>query len=186
MDPQAALDDLMRELEADGVRIVRKEGWLWELLHFAVMVVTFGSNRKFLTDYYTTIGHWIGVPEGWEHRPASERFAVLQHEWVHVQQCRWFGFGNATVGLPLFGLFYLLLPLPIGLAYFRYRFERVAYAEGINAAILFAPGDRDWLIGNAVKQLTTGRYAWTWPFPWAVRRYFEAHVDLPPGLRAVN
>ena len=172
----AALNQLISELEADGVKIVDKRGWFWKALHYIVLVVTFGGQRDFLKGYYTTIAHWIGVPEGWDERSAASRFAVLKHEYIHICQARKLGFGNAVVGLPLYGLLYLLVPLPLGLAYFRWRYEREAYVIGIRARLELQPHLRMRLIDSAIKQLTTGRYGWTWPFKRTVRRYFETHV----------
>ena len=167
-------------VEEAGGKIVVKRGWFWKALHWIVFAVTLGQNRRFLTDYYTTIGPWIGVPEGWESRAIEGRIAVLEHERIHVEQCKRFGLGNVYLGFPLFTLLYLLC-LPAGLAYFRWRFEREAYAHGINVKLYIANPAvrarwREQLINSAVKQLTTGLYAWTWPFPGSVRRYFERHT----------
>ena len=189
MDPRYALDQLLSELEAAGVRIVVKRGWFWDALHYLVLVVTFGGNRTFLNQYYTTIGPWIGVPQGWDHQSAAHRYAVLRHERIHVEQARSLGFGNAIAGLPLFFLLYVLLPFPIGAAYFRWRFERVAYVEGIKAKLVFAPRNRAHLIDNAVMQLTQGHYGWTatlWPGERRVRAYFEAAIPVEQGLRVVD
>ncbi len=159
-----------------GAKIVDKKGWFWKTIHVLVVIFTFGTNRNFLRGYYTTIGPWIGVPEGWEKRSLAGRIAVLEHELIHVKQCAKFGLGSAIVGLPLYTLFYLLLPLPIGLAYFRWRFEREAYAHGINVRIKIEPHRRQDKIDSAVKQLTTGLYGWTWPFKKYVRAWFERNV----------
>lgn len=173
-------------IEAAGGKIVVKRGWFWKALHWIVFLITLGSNRKFLTNYYTTIGPWVGVPEDWESRDLANIIAVLEHESIHIAQCKRYGLGNVYLGLPLFGFLYLLC-LPAGLAYFRWRFEREAYAHGINVELEMVDDvrkirHRQLLIDSAVKQLTTGRYAWTWPFPERVRRYFEKHTHcfLPP------
>jgi hypothetical protein len=163
--------------EAKG-KIVNKRGWFWVALHYIVMVVTFGGNRNFLEGYYTTIGPWVGVPKNWEKRSAESRQAVLEHELQHIKQCAWFGFGSPIVGLPVYTILYLLLPLPIGFAYFRWRFEREAYAHGINIKLQWEPHRRAELIDGAVLQMTSGKYGWTWPFKASVRRYFEKHVVI--------
>lgn len=175
-----------------GGKIIIKRGWFWKSLHWIVFVVTLGGNRKFLTDYYTTIGPWVGVPEDWEDGDMASIIAVLEHESIHIAQCKRFGLGSVYLGLPIFGFLYLFC-LPAGLAYFRWRFERAAYAHGINIKLeLLDPvrmdparmaWHRKYLIDSAVKQLTTGRYMWTWPFPGSVRRYFERHTmtTAPPS-----
>lgn len=81
----------------------------------------------------------------------------------------------AVVGIVPVGVAYLLLPLPIGLAWCRYALERSAYAH--QAEALIAVGwDRAKLIDRAVEQLATGAYGWAWPFPAAVRGWFEKRL----------
>jgi hypothetical protein len=178
---EQCLEDALAHLHSIGGGIVKKEGWFWNAIHYFLMGVTLGSQRSFLTGYYTTIGPWVGVPKGWEKRSPEGRAAVIMHECKHIEQCKWFGFGNVFVGLPTFTILYLLLPLPMGLAYFRWRFERVAYTISINAKISMALDhqkneEREYQIGKAVDQLSSGKYGWTWPFPKAVRRYFEEQI----------
>lgn len=174
-----------------GGYIVKKRGLFWKVLHVAVAICTFGANRNFLKGYYTTIGPCIGVPEGWEERSAESRQAVLEHELEHIEQCQSFGFGNAWVGLPLYTIFYLLLPLPIGFAYFRWRFERKAYRRGIETRLVGKKGHertvlRNRLIDHAVEQLSSGKYGWTWPFPKSVRWYFEEKVSKEKAWQPLN
>lgn len=165
-----------------SARIVEKRGWFWTALHWLVLLVTIGRNRTFLTGYLTTIGPWIGVPVGWdpnlpEHQP------VIAHERRHIRQQERAGLGSALVGMVPWGLFWLLFPLPLGLAWGRYVLERDAYAEGFRVELVRVGswgGDvaarRRELIDIGVEQLTTGAYGWAWPFPRAVRRWFEEHV----------
>lgn len=162
-----------------GVRIVEKRGWFWRLLHWLVFFFTLGGNKTFLTRYVTTLGPLIGVPVGWmDERDDVSKLAVLTHELVHVRQCKAFGLGSAWLGLPVFGLLYLLVPLPFGLALFRYRFERSAYVAGIR--IFKAYGhDVSVQVEFAVKQLTGPGYGWAFPFPTSVRRYFERELAKP-------
>lgn len=167
------------KLTNEGAKIVDKKGWFWKTLHVLVVIFTLGSNRNFLKGYYTTIGPWIGVPEGWQSRSLASRIAVLEHELIHVKQCAKIGFGSAIVGLPLYTILYLLLPLPIGLAYFRWRFEREAYVHGINVRVRIEPHRYNEKIDSAVKQLTTGLYGWTWPFKKSVEKYFAYHCPDP-------
>jgi hypothetical protein len=175
-EQEALYAETLLKVHREGGKIVDKKGWFWKTLHVLVAIFTLGGNRNFLKGYYTTIGKWIGVPEGWEDRSLAGRIAVLEHELVHVKQCAKCGLGNATLGLPLFTILYLLVPLPVGLAYFRWRFEREAYAHGINVRIKIEPHRRQDKIDSAVKQLTTGLYGWTWPFKKSVRAWFEANI----------
>ena len=161
--------------------IVEKRGWFWTTLAWLVRLVTFGGNRTFLTQYLTTIGPVIGVPVGWDPK-LPQHAPVIAHELVHVEQYRKLGIGSAWVGVVLFGLLYLLLPLPMGLAYFRWRFEREAYARGFTLELEQAKvqGDdaltlRGYLIDFGTEQLSGSAYGWAWPRLW-VRRWFEENV----------
>jgi hypothetical protein len=173
---------IIEELRRDGIKVVEKKGWFWKTLHWLVAIVTFGQNRDFLRGYYTTIGPVIGLPNGM--KPAAANPATLMHEAEHVQQFRSLGWGNAWVGIPLMLLLYIFLPLPIGLAWFRYYFEREAYAVGIEWELLNARGYlqtgkielRQRRIAQAVEQLTGPMYGWTWPFKKSVARWFEQRV----------
>lgn len=157
-----------------GAIVLVKSGWFWTALHYIVMAITFGGNRRFLTGYWTTLGRYIAAPVGTDiTHPAHE--PVLAHEEIHVGQFRKFGLGLPELGIIPMGIAYLFLPLPIGLAWCRWAFERVAYAEGIRAAVKLGRS-RERLIDSAVRQMTTGAYGWTWPFSGAVRRWFEAHT----------
>jgi hypothetical protein len=173
------LNRTIEEIRAQGGRVVEKKGWFWRILHKLVVVVTFGGNRNFLKGYYTTIGGVVGCPEGWEKSSLPSIISVLEHELIHIKQCKKFGLGSVWLGLPLYTIFYLLLPLPMGLAYFRWRFEREAYAHGINIRVHWEPQLYDRLIDNAVKQLTSGAYGWTWPFKSRVYAYLYKHCERP-------
>ena len=185
-------------------RVTEKRGWFWTLLHYLLIGITFGANRQFLSRYWTTLGPVIGYPQG--HVLDDYDVSVLRHERVHLRQTEragWIILAAATLGLSLLGrrwswlravaffvglvpysLAYLLLPLPAGLAFCRYLIEREAYAESVRCAVeRGGPDAAPAAIDHAVAQLTSGAYAWTWPFPGCVRRYFtsaiEAQKELP-------
>lgn len=185
-DQKVLYTETLLKLHNEGGKIVDKKGWFWKTIHVLVAIVTFGGNRNFLKGYYTTIGPWIGVPEGWEERSLASRISVLEHEMRHVRQCANCGLGSPILGLPLYTVLYLLVPLPFGLAYFRWRFEREAYAHGINVRVNLEPHRHSDLIESAVDQLTSGKYGWTWPFKNTVRLYFKEHCPVPLSPRDVR
>lgn len=162
-------------LRADPI-VVAKRGWFWTALHWLVVIVTFGRNRRFATDYVTTIGRWIAVPVGME--PSA---GLLAHERHHVSQFARAGLGVPEIGIVVLGIAYLLLPLPLGLAWCRWRIERTAYVAGWTVELAAMPAEwrfvrRQQLIAHGVEQMTAGAYGWAWPFPAAVRRWFEEHT----------
>jgi hypothetical protein len=170
---------LKSELSMEGIHLTTKEGWFWNMLHYVVMILTFGSNRRFKQGYITTIGPVIAVPSAWtiigEIRPAH--FCTIEHEKVHVRQFEMFGLGvSAWLGIIPMGIVYLLLPLPIGFAWGRWMLERAAYLRGLQCEIDQGMEPR---IENAVEQMTSGKYGWTlFPFMRGyVRRWFQRGVD---------
>jgi hypothetical protein len=117
------------------------------------------GNRMFMARYWTTIGSTIYYPTC-----VSDPLAyptVLEHELVHVRQWRRWGLWM--------WISYLLLPLPVGLCWFRFRWEREAYLVELEA-VASGP-DRDREITRIVDTLWYG-YAFPWPRPW-MRRWFE-------------
>jgi len=121
-------------------------------------------NKKFLDGYVTTIGKTIYYREGWEpfHMEDDNHLrahaSTFEHEFVHVRQYeKWW---------VLYQISYILLPIPFGLAWFRWRWEREAYylANIKNGAS----------IDQCVNALW--RYGWPWPRSW-MRRWFEKQIQ---------
>jgi hypothetical protein len=119
---RARLEGLARGIEP-SVRLQTKDGRLWRALATLAAVATLGgiSRRRFLEDLATTLGPLQGYPAAW----SAERVeAILVHEARHTRQARLCGLGlHPWVGLPLFALLYLALPLPLGFAWLRLFFE---------------------------------------------------------------
>jgi hypothetical protein len=151
------------------VRIVRKDRvWHQRAIGWLLRALTLGGQPPvYLERYVTTIGRTIYVTPDWEARALADRFATLRHELVHVEQFRRWG----TVPMILA---YLFLPLPVGLAWCRMRLERAAYEETLR--VRHALGGRaavDAVRAHVLLQFTSGSYAWMWPFPRAVARWFD-------------
>jgi hypothetical protein len=152
------------------VKIVPKTRvWHQRAIARLLRLVTFGAQSAYLDRYVTTLWHHVYVPADWESRPIEERWATMRHELVHVRQFeRW--------GL-LMAVGYLLIPLPLGLAWVRMRCERAAYEESIRA--WHAIGGRaacEARRAHVIAQFTSGAYGWMWPFPRAVGRWFDGFV----------
>jgi hypothetical protein len=164
--------EYVRALEAEipGFRIVRKDHSRFQrAIHKALVLVTFGRMREYLEGYQTTIGRTIYVTPDWEERDDLDRYVTLRHEAVHLRQFRrW--------TLPGMALLYILLPLPMGLAWCRARFEQAAYAETIRAAAEVHGPDRPrepWFRDNILSQFTGPSYGWMWPFRGALEKWYD-------------
>ena len=173
-DGEARLAALLEEIreEVPGFRLLSKRDSRFQrLLHGLLVGLTFGGQRGYLDRYVTTIGRTVYVDLRWEERAALDRWATLRHERVHLRQFqRW--------GLVGMALLYLLVPLPVGLAWCRMRFEREAYEESIRALrdaygaeYLRRPSVR----ARMIEQFTGPAYGWMWPFPRAVARWYDRH-----------
>lgn len=158
--------------EVYGVRVTSKNEnrGFWELLNFLWQSLTFGSGKNLLRSYTTTLGKTIYFPLDWSpEKTDSGDYITLCHELRHVEQYTKLGLGFAPLGFSIFLILYLLLPLPIGLAWFRYAFERSAYLESYRAARRLNLQPK---IDYYVNLLTGKAYFWAWPFKFLVRRWF--------------
>jgi hypothetical protein len=147
-------------------------------IHWVLYGITLGRMRTYLGSYHTTIGRTVYVTADWDDRSDIDRYVTMRHEAVHLRQFRrW--------TLPGMALLYVFLPLPLGLAYFRARFEQEAYAETIRATAevygldrVKERGFRDYVI----RQFTGPSYGWMWPFRRSLERWYEGVVtSLSPG-----
>jgi hypothetical protein len=168
-DRLSALLDRMA-VEFPGFRIVPKASAPSQrAIHRALVILTLGQNRSYLDSYHTTIGRTIYVTGNWDTMSRDQRYMLLRHEAMHLRQFRRF----TLVGM---AFLYLLVPLPFGLAWFRARFEREAYAETVRAAAevhglahVRAPAFRD----HIIEQFTGPSYGWMWPFRASLERWYE-------------
>jgi hypothetical protein len=170
------LAELARELP--GFRVVRKDrSRLQRAIHYTLVAVTFGGMRAYLDGYQTTIGKTVYVTADWDDRDPLDRYVTMRHEAVHLRQFR-------RYTLPGMALLYVLLPLPMGLSWFRARLEWEAYAETIRvsaevhgAACVREPAFR----ASIVRQFTGPAYGWMWPFRTVIERWYDAVLaELPP------
>jgi hypothetical protein len=165
-------ETLLAEIRAEHprFRVVRKDRSRLHLaIHYGLMVVTFGGMRTYLGSYQTTIGMTVYVTSDWDDRHCDARYVTMRHELVHLRQFRRYG----LIGM---ALLYLLVPLPLGLAYFRARFEMEAYAESIRAAAAIYGLDHvraGCFREHVVSQFVGPSYGWMWPFRRRVEAWYE-------------
>ena len=160
--------------EFPGFRVVRKsDSRFMKVLSFLLVVVTFGQMRSFMDGFTTTIGSTVYTPSLWEKMPDEEKCSILLHERVHLRQ-------QKRYGRLLFGFLYLVVFFPLGLAYFRARFEKEAYTETMRsikerhgAGVLYSKSLRQ----SIVRHFTSAEYGWMWPFKGAVERWYDDTVE---------
>ncbi len=165
-DAKTQLTALYAAMAKDGVKLSYKDTSFWKFLNVMVIIFTLGKNRSFMYAI-TTVYKTIGVPVYWNLWPDQTKLEILTHELVHVRQGR-------KLTPPLFWLLYLLFPLPLGAAFFRYMFEREAYLAEFKMAMANGT-DRKVLIDDVVESLSGPDYGWSWPKKW-IRAWFEARM----------
>ena len=183
---EARLDALMESLRVAPrrVRVVRKsEHWHQRAAAKLLWLVTFGGQRTYLSNYVTTLGHTIYVPDDWDAWHPDHAWQVLRHELVHVRQFERLGWLGMIL---VYGFF----PLPAGLAWGRARLEWEGYRETLRAVAEsegIAAARAPELHRHIVARFTGPDYGWMWPFPGTIRRWFreviadlEAEAYLPP------
>ena len=126
------------------------------------------------------LGAWFFVSSAWGSYSPYNQYVILRHEAVHMRQQQRLGLGKVWLGMLPFLFAYLLLPLPVGLAWCRYQWEREAFIEQmqVEAEELGANG----LLARRehyVRQFTgKGAYWWCWPFRRSVERWVDSAIAL--------
>jgi len=161
--------------------VYKRDSWVCHVLHVALLVVTLGGQRLFLTGYYTVLGDTLYVPDSWDQLGDADRVILLRHERVHLRQRRRYG----SLGMTLL---YLLPFFPLGLAYGRARIEWEAYTETLRATLelrgehaLRSPALKE----RIVSQFTSAAYGWMWPFKATVEGWFDEAVERVVRERAI-
>lgn len=177
-------DALLAEirLEFPSFEIVYKKGSsLQRTIAIALALVTLGGQRRYLTHYHTMLFGRLHVPDSWEAMSDEARYVLLRHELVHLRQ-------RSRMGDVLMALSYLLLWFPVGLAWGRARLEWEAYAETLRATAELQGLDAARALEPWIVQRFVGPdYAWMWPFPGMVRRWFrEVIADLAADARTAS
>lgn len=148
-------------------RVNKSDSNLMKAISWFLLMLSFGKNTSFMEHFTTTIGYTMYVPNGWDTWTEQSRLAVLRHEHVHMGQAR-------SCGVFWYSFLYLFVFFPIGLAYWRMRFERQAYVETLRAY-----RDYGFSFDDARKQaicayFTGPAYGWMWPFPQSVSDWYDA------------
>jgi hypothetical protein len=175
-DVASRLDDLLHAMhdEFPGFAIVpKRNSALQRVIAVALAVVTLGGQRHYLTRYHTVLFGKLYVPDAWDRMGDDDRYVLLRHERIHLQQRR-------RMGDAWMAFLYLVWFLPLFLAWGRARIEWEAYVETIRAtAEVRGLAAARALEEEIVRRYTGPDYGWMWPFPRTIRRWFaEVIADL--------
>jgi hypothetical protein len=149
-----------------------KHRWFWRLLDKICYVISFGKSRDFMRRA-TTIGPVIAYGEQVDLQAFTKvDYITFRHEVIHVKQYAQCGLGEPTVGILLFLLLYLFVPLPAWRSWFRYKFERDAFLEEYRTARKcgWTPNVEDF-----VTALSGPDYLYAWPKE-KVKAWFEKAI----------
>ena len=172
-------ESFLKEIRAEfpDFRIKKKRSSnLQVAIHMALAGITFGGQRMYLTHYHTVLFGVLWTPDAWDTMNDDERYILLRHERVHLRQRRRMG------DVPM-AIVYLLLPLPLFLAWGRARIEWEAYVETIRAtAEVYGVETAAKLREAIVRRFVGPDYGWMWPFPKTIHRWFdEALAKIGPS-----
>ena len=168
-------DAFVREIteEFPSFAIVPKKGdRLQSAIDVALKVFTLGGQRSYLTRYHTALFGKLWVPESYAAMSDEDRFILLRHERVHLQQrARMGGFGM--------GFVYLVVFFPLFFAYGRARLEWEAYEETLRAtAEIYGVDAAEKLRPMLLARFTGPDYGWMWPFPKHVNAWIDREIEL--------
>ncbi|MEO8875879.1 MAG: hypothetical protein ABI461_09850 [Polyangiaceae bacterium] len=144
---------------------------LQRAIHLALVIITFGGMRTYLTRYHTVLFGKLWVPDSWENMSDVDRYVLLRHERVHLRQ-------RARMGDVVMALVYLVPFFPLGLAYGRARIEWEAYTETILATYETEGLDAAKHLKKHITDRFVGPdYGWMWPFRATVDGWFDAVIS---------
>jgi hypothetical protein len=158
--------------EFSGFEVVpKRDSTFQKLIARALLLVTLGGQRSYMTRYHTVLFGKLYVPDTWECMDDAARYVLLRHERIHLRQRR-------RMGDVLMGFVYLFPIFPIGLAWGRARIEWEAYVETIAAtAELHGLEAARRLEDEIVQRFVGPDYGWMWPFPATIRGWFHEAID---------
>ena len=153
--------------------VAKKSSRMMRSIDRFLRLITFGKATRFMTSFITTIGTTMYVPDMWEQHSEMTKYEIVSHELIHMRQAkRW--------GMVLFALLYIFLPVPLGWAWFRTKFEMEAYEESLRvigerkgAAGLDDPELRKWMI-----DIFCGPdYGWMMARRTYVSKWFDSTIE---------
>lgn len=170
----SALYPLLDELKAEYPKFQLKSkssSTFMKLLHWGLLIITFGQMKTFMTRFTTTVGYTIYTPAAWEGWSEKVKMLILRHERVHMAQRKRLGWR--------FGVAYLFLPFPVVWAYYRMKYEMEAYEVTVRAKWEYfgRRGFTSEAREAMIKRFTGPQYFWTWPWRKRVEKWYDDMVS---------
>jgi len=152
--------------------ISKNDSKLMKIIDIALKIITFGQMKMFMTRFITTMGNKVYVPSDWDQYPIMSKASILRHERIHMRQAK-------KYGRFIFSVLYLLAPFPVGIAYFRKKFEQEAYEESLKTIyewrglkVLESPELKE----RTLSHFTSAEYFWMWPFRKNLESWYDGAV----------
>ena len=196
-DRRVEYQQLADEIAGHAV-LITKDGPFWRIVSWCLWLLSFGkmSRSRFLEEFATTLGPIQAYPRQW---PKLSR-ALIIHEARHTQQCQfagwfvpvvgWFGSGlRVWVGLLPMAIAYGIFPLPVLLAWGRFRLELDADATSWKECLR-----RGWATPAEVRERATQfantvaswAYLRPWPRTWTVNAFSRKAAQVIAAHQAVS
>lgn len=163
---EATVQEYMDALryEFPDLTIWNKKPW-WLRLAFSFPWI---KNLRWETATQT-IGMNVYLSSKWKEFSSKQKMSTLRHERRHLMQFDLYG----TI---LMSLLYLLVFFPIGLAYYRAKFEREGYAESLRAKVEYygaTLGTKRDGLDTYIENFCGPRYLYMLPFRKTIIRWFN-------------
>ena len=171
MRTDALLREITEEFPSFEIR-PKKDSRLQMAIHHALKII---GMKTYATNYHTAMFGKLWVPPTWDAMGDDDKYILLRHERVHLQQ-------RKRMGDIVMTFRYLVWFLPLGLAWGRARMEWEAYLETIRATHEVYGLDRaKALRSEIVRRFTSADYGWMWPFPKQIHRWFDEAISTLEG-----
>lgn len=187
VDDRSSVEATVHSIDK-SIILTTKDSWFWKLLSWCLFIVTFSKikRERFLVDFATTIGPVMAFPVTWT---TQQVMFVCIHESRHIKQFRYFGLGiHPWVGVLPMALVYLLFPIPVGLAYFRYRLEldadQFAWKYYLKKGAYTNEDVRSRASSFAVT-VSSSSYGWSWPKSLAIKGFIKKANQVIKGVNNV-
>jgi len=170
-DIQKLTDEIKAEFP-DFTTVDKGSSRLMKVLNALLLIASFGTMRKFMTHFVTTLGNTVYLPTNWSEATTASQLATLRHERVHMRQ-------SASLGRLKFSLLYALAPFPVLFSYYRMKFEMEAYEESIRVYVkeygkeFLTPEVRE----GFIRHFTSSEYLWMWPWRSRIEAWYDNFVE---------